>query len=132
MHYIKEMDEIKTAYPEVFETTGRIQMSQNGRPVGYVNLIREGRVVTLCDIKIYNHSRSIFRFFPWIKIGKNYRGLGHGSALLVKTIEFCKKHEVEEIKGEAMGDLAVLVPWYKKHGFTVDKNNNAIHIKLDP
>ena len=113
----------------MFNDSVKIQMSQNGIPVGFTMLIRKGHIAILGDVYIYNHSRSIFRFFPWLKVGKNYRRLGHGSDLLLKTIEFCKKHGIEEIKGEVRGDLAILVPWYRQLGFTVH-NNNEIHLKL--
>jgi len=122
------MNEIEISYPEMFEEGGRIRMSQKGFPIGYALLTRKENIAILCDIFIYNDSPRRFRFFSWFKIRKNYRGLGYGSDLLVKTIEFCKRYGVDEIKGEAKGDLAILVPWYKKHGFTVI--HNKIYLNL--
>jgi GNAT superfamily N-acetyltransferase len=123
------MKEIEIEFPEKLEDVGKIQMSRNEWAVGYVKLIRNNNTVTLADIYICDRSTRVFQFLFNLKREKNFRRRGFGSALLAKTIEFCKKQGFEEIKGTAKGDLDILIPWYKKHGFVIDENNR-IYLKL--
>lgn len=115
--------ELEFIFPDLFTRYGRIRVKYRGAYVGYANLIRDGSIATLADICIYDHLRPVFNFLPVFKIRKNYRGKGIGSALLKAVVEFCKKHNVSEIHGEAKGDLPLLIPWYKRHGFSVGASN---------
>ena len=90
--------------------------------LGYCNLLRNGATVIIADIKIYDHSRPILRIFPYIKIGNNYRNHGIGSALLKYVINYCKEQNIVEIVGKAQGEFPILIPWYEKHGFIIEKD----------
>ena len=109
--------------PEDFEIACRIQAFQGKICVGYANLFRKENIAILADICVYDRSKSLCRFLPKLRIGTNYRNKGIGSALLRQVIRFCKENDISTIKGEAKGDLDILIPWYKKHGFDIAENN---------
>lgn len=121
-----QMDEISIDFPQTFDGVIKIQMSRKRWPVGYVKLIRRNNAVTIADIYIYDHSRCIFQFLPWFKVGTNFRRRGLGSKLLVNVIEFCRNNGVQEIEGTAIGDINFLIPWYRKHGFSIDAKNKIV------
>jgi len=124
------MNEIYTKYPESFDRYTTIRMTHNGFPVGYARLIREENVVTIADMFIYDRVKQPVKFLPWFKIYRNYRNRGHGSQLLNNVINYCMKQGILEIIGVAKGELAALKPWYMRHGFNVNENNE-IYLKLN-
>ena len=123
------MTNIAIKCSEEFEQYAFIKMTVQDWPVGYVNLIRSNNVATIADIFIYDKSAHPNRFLRWFKITKNYRGNGYGSNLLTFVINFCIKHDINELKGIANGELDLLKPWYKKHGFTIN-DANEIYLEL--
>jgi GNAT superfamily N-acetyltransferase len=119
--------------PEDFSVGGRIQIFHKYTTLGYCNLLRNGTTATIADIYIYDHSRPILRIFPYIKIGKNHRNHGIGSALLKYVINYCKEQNIYEIVGQVQGELAILIPWYEKHGFIIEKDDTIyMNIKDAP
>ena len=123
------MNEIEISIPDVFDHLGKIKLTKDRQDVGYANLIRKENTAVLCDIYIYDNSRPLIKYIPWVRVGINFRNRGYGSYLLKNVIEYCKYHDIKEITGKASGDLDLLFPWYTKHGFTFNENKE-IHLIL--
>jgi len=116
---------------EDFDFFGYIKAFDGEVCIGIAKLSRNENVAALGDIIVYNNKkRRVFNFLP-IYSKTNYRQKGVGTKLLQKTIIFCKEKGITEIKGKAMGDLDIIIPWYTKNGFTVNKENE-IHMNLHP
>lgn len=104
----------------------RINLRYKKSPVGHCNLLKQEDAVKLADIIIYCQQKPIVSFLPFIKIGANYRKRGLGTLLLEKAIELCLEMKVSKIVGQAHGELKILIPWYRKHNFVVDVDNNLM------
>ena len=69
---------------------------------------------------------------PWH--GINYRKRGLGSALLEYVKQYAKTHRVEQITGFISSQDTpheVLIKWYQRHGFEVERVSNRLYIFLD-
>ena len=125
---------IKTTGPLVIENSGRIDPSGSVKgyvhnfPMAYVYLSKEDDVVTI--VKVKSCMLPLKAWLPFLKFVVYFRGKGYGTKLLVHTIDYCKSQGVKKIQGTAHGDLDRLIPFYKKHGFVVDENNN-IELNLE-
>jgi len=104
----------------------RIILRYKKSPVGHCNLLKQEDTVKLADIIIYCQQRPIVCFLPFITRGSNYRKRGFGTLLLGKAIELCLEMKVSKIVGQAHGELEILIPWYRKHNFVVDVDNNLM------
>ena len=124
------INQIRFIRPESFRDACRIVMTSGNDQLGYAILTRKGDVAERADLCIYDRSRPITKFLPCLRVGKNHRGRGHGSLLLEEVLAFCERNGITEIQGKASGNLDVLVPWYKRHGFTVG-DDNSLYRKLN-
>ncbi len=116
--------------PEKFEKTSMIWIHVNDDPIGTAKLSRDGSVAILADINIYSGTREISPWLPFIKVNRSYKGKGYGTLLLKQTIEYCKENNIKQIKGIVKGDMSILLPWYRKHGFSVNSKNELL-LNLD-
>jgi GNAT superfamily N-acetyltransferase len=113
--------------PSSFEELATLKAYVGVYPAGHAYLIRDKNIARLEDIVIENYETWRFDWFPYPKRKHHYRGKGYGSLLLKEIIKFSSVHNICQIEGKAEGDLKFLVPWYKRHGFEVDKGNNIRH-----
>lgn len=106
---------IKFEAPTNFEFCIRIRVIQSNTCIGYATLIRKNNLATLADIFIHHHLM--------LKTHQNFRNQGIGTQLLNYVLHYCQAQGITRIEGVAKGDLEKLIPWYKKHGFTISTDN---------
>jgi len=112
--------DIQFEAPRRFENCIKIRVLLNSSCIGYANLIRSNNTATLADIYMTNHSKTVLKLF---KTYQNFRNQGIGTQLLKYIFSYCKSQGITMIEGVAKGDLEKLIPWYKKHGFTIGIEN---------
>jgi len=118
----------------VCETIGNVVKARlvcNGLPVGYANLMLHDRIATLQDIKICDDAPNpnwLIRLISPRWLTKNYRGNGLGTFLLSSICEYVRRAGIKKIVGTMVGDVDRLEDWYRKAGFVVDRQSNAISI----
>lgn len=114
---------IKIKAPDKFENFAVVRGFVDGVCIGTAKLARDGAVAKLADIEIVDIEFPLFQFFPFVKKRLNYKGKGYGTQLLEATITFCASQKIELIEGNVVGDMFFLIPWYKRHGFQISKDN---------
>ncbi len=112
-----------------FRFHAKIEVFHGPYCIGIAKVSRNGSTATLADIIIYKHKRRFINCLPIYKI-VDYRNKGIGTELLMHVISFCTQNGIQEIHGRVNGDTKILIPWYIKHGFNVNKHNE-LHMDLN-
>ncbi len=103
----------------------------NGRLVGYINIMVNGTVADLCDLRVKDSYQypwpSFMPVFLSIQRKRNFQNKGIGSRLLTTAIEHSKSKGCSQMKGWMHGDKTRLEKFYRSFGFKV----YGINIELD-
>ena len=126
---MQKMKEIRYTQSDEFINLACIKAYDGNMCIGKAILSREKNEAELSDIIVYQPKIKIVSFLP-IYRKLNYRRKGIGSKLLEKTIQLCIDHKIDIIRGKAMGDYEIILPWYKKHGFSINKSNE-LYLELN-
>jgi GNAT superfamily N-acetyltransferase len=110
--------------PSEFSHYATLRAYDAGEYVGVAKLSRNGDSAGLLDIVIEDRVVRSISWLPYFNRRICHRNKGYGTQLLACVIDFCAKHDVKRVYGKAVGNMEVLIPWYKKHGFSIDKDNH--------
>lgn len=87
--------------------------------ITFVGII-EDKIMANCTVGlIRTKKRFLHRASMGLAIQKQYWGLGIGKILMLKTIDWCKEHSVEQLELEVVTSNSRAVALYKSLGFEV-------------
>lgn len=77
----------------------------------------------LALLAFYVNLENSFCFITNISVDEKLKGKKVGDALILKLVEFCLKNNINQIQLEVRKENSKAISFYKKHNFTLLKEN---------